>query len=115
MMQSASAYAQAASLLRLHLHRLARLPRCPNCDNEIPLRRCAGALRNLSDGANGVDDRGAGRIRRESSERFQSPSAFWIIGESQHEWLVGRQSSHRGLTHLAEALGDWRHERDAIE
>src|SRR6516164_1744918 len=82
-----SAYAQALSLMRLHLHRFARLRRRANSDNEIPLRRRAGALRNLTDGADGVDDGGACRIRHEPSERFQSPSASWIIGEREHEWL----------------------------
>src|SRR5262249_20430565 len=94
------AYARALSLLHLHLHRLARLCRRPNSDNQIPLRRRAGALCNLTDRTDGVDDGGACRIRHEPSERFQSPSAFWIIGERQHEWLLGRQSGHRGLHHL---------------
>ena len=62
--------APPASLLRLHLHRLAQLRRCARSDNEIPLRRCAGALRDLPDGADGVDDGGAGRIRHEPGERF---------------------------------------------
>src|SRR5215470_3729330 len=65
-----------ALLLRLHLHGLAQLRRCARNDNEIPLRRCARALRNLTDGADGVDDGGAGRIRHEPSERFQMPRAF---------------------------------------
>src|SRR6516225_5924085 len=39
-----------ASLLRLDLHRLARVLRRARNDNEIPLRRRAGALRNLTDG-----------------------------------------------------------------
>src|SRR6516164_2733863 len=59
-----------ASLLRLDLHRLARVLRRANSDNEIPLRRRAGALRNLTDRADGVDDGGACRIRHEPSERF---------------------------------------------
>jgi hypothetical protein len=62
--------ASPASLLRLNLHRLAQLRRGARSDNEIPLRRCAGALRDLPDGADCIDDGGAGRIRHEPSERF---------------------------------------------
>src|SRR6516164_7689377 len=101
---TANACAQALSLLHLHLHRFAGLRRRPNSDNQIPLRRCAGALCNLTDGTDGVDDGGACRIRHEPSERFQSPSAFWIVGERQHKWLLGRQSGYCSLHHLHEAL-----------
>jgi hypothetical protein len=74
LMQNSSQGRPAASsrrlLLRLHLHRLAQLRRCARSDNEIPLRRCAGALRDLPDGADCIDDGGAGGIRHEPSERF---------------------------------------------
>src|SRR6516162_4877263 len=100
-----------ASLLRLDLHRLARVLRRARNDNEIPLRRRAGALRNLTDGTYGVDDGGAGRMRHEPSQRFSSPGTFWIIGERQHARLLVRQSGPRGLHHLNQALIEERHVR----
>src|SRR5262245_10418239 len=102
----ANVTARRANLVRvcLYLHQFTQLSRRSGGDDQIALLRHSVALCHLPYWSDRIDDSRTSRIGHESSERLQAAATLRIVREREDERLLGRQSGHRSLQYLHDAL-----------